>query len=302
MTADRSSDGAGIVVLTADPARGIGDDEIAQAARLLGEGVDAPRRLTGAAAEIAVESAARTSAPVSALLSALPGVDVNAVAPEGRRKRLLIADMDSTMIPVECIDELAAMAGVGEEVAAVTERAMVGDLDFKGALAARVALLAGTPVETLDRVFDERIRLNPGARVLVATMAAHGAHTMLVSGGFTVFTERVAAMAGFAEHRANTLLIEAGRLTGRVVDPILGREAKAEALGRALSVRGLDPADALAVGDGANDLAMVEAAGLGVAFRAKPVLAAAADARIRHAGLEALLALQGYAEDERVAV
>jgi phosphoserine phosphatase len=284
------------VVLTADPGHGLADGEIARAAGLLGEGADAPRRLSGAAAEILVG----TAPPLGPLAAALPGVDVNAVPREGRRKRLLIADMDSTIIPVECIDELADMAGVGPQVARVTERAMAGELDFEGALAARVALLEGTPVDTLERVFVERIRLNPGARALVATMAAHGAHTMLVSGGFTFFSEKVAALAGFAEHRANVLVSEGGRLTGRVAEPILGREAKRAALEEALAARGLDLRDALAVGDGANDLAMVRAAGLGVAYRAKPVLEEAATASVRHAGLEALLALQGYAEEEFV--
>jgi phosphoserine phosphatase len=288
--------GAVAVVLTAEAERGLSDAEIARAAGLLGNGADAPRRLGPAAAEILVEHAPA----LGPLAAALPEIDVNAVPAEGRRRRLLVADMDSTIIPVECIDELAAMAGVGPEVARVTERAMAGELDFEGALAARVALLDGVSVDTLERVFEERIRLNPGARALAATMAAHGAHTMLVSGGFTFFSEKVAALAGFAEHRANTLVSDGGRLTGRVAEPILGREAKRATMEEALAARGLTATDALAVGDGANDAAMVEAAGLGVAFRAKPVLETVADAAIRHAGLEALLALQGYAEDEIV--
>ncbi|MEM6679456.1 MAG: phosphoserine phosphatase SerB [Pseudomonadota bacterium] len=283
-----------VLVLTADPAAGLSDDQIAIALRASGAADRALRRLGPAAAEIAVGEGAADWAAL------LPGVDVNAVPATDRRKRLLIADMDSTMIPVECIDEVADAAGVGAEVAAITERAMAGDLDFEGALTARVALLDGLETAALDRVLAERIALNPGARRLVRTMDALGAHTMLVSGGFTFFTSAIAARAHFAEHRANTLEIADGRLTGRVVPPILGRAAKKIALEEALAARGLAAFDAIAVGDGANDLAMVEAAGLGVAFRAKPVLAAAADAQIVHGGLAALLALQGISDDEAV--
>ncbi|MGF1553193.1 MAG: phosphoserine phosphatase SerB [Paracoccaceae bacterium] len=289
------ADGARICVLTADPARGLSDAEIDRIVSLAGCRGGPVRRLGPAAAEFAAPhdrgGAIGGDAP--------DGVDVNWLPAAGRRKRLLIADMDSTIIPVECIDELADMAGVGTAVAQVTERAMAGELDFEGALEARVALLAGTALDTLERVLAERIALNPGARTLVATMAANGAHTMLVSGGFTFFADRVARLAGFAEARANTLLTRDGHLTGEVARPILGREAKREALDKALAARGLGLGDVLAVGDGANDLAMVEAAGLGVAFRAKPVLERAARARLRHGGLEALLALQGYGEDER---
>ncbi|MEL6769204.1 MAG: phosphoserine phosphatase SerB [Pseudomonadota bacterium] len=288
-----------VAVLTAAAARGLSDREIDRAVHVLAAEDNPSRRLGPAAAEIALSfMPARGDVDWPTIL---PGVDVNVVPVAHRRKRLLIADMDSTMIPVECIDELADMAGVGAEVAAITERAMAGELDFEGALTERVALLAGAEVALLERVFAERIALNPGARALVRTMAAAGAHTMLVSGGFTFFTERVAAVAGFAENRANTLEMADGRLTGRAVPPILGRAAKQAALEEALAALGLTPAEAMAVGDGANDLAMVEAAGLGVAFRAKPRLADAADARIDHAGLEALLALQGYAADELAA-
>lgn len=227
----------------------------------------------------------------------LPGIDVNALSAHGRRKRILLADMDSTMIGVECIDEIADMAGLKAEVAAITDRAMEGALDFEAALEARVALLAGLPVEMLDRVLEKRIRLNPGARVLVRTMAALGAMTALVSGGFTWFTERVATRAGFAEHRANTLQIADGRLSGTVAAPIVGREAKLAALNEIAARSGTTPADALAIGDGANDLAMVEAAGLGIAYRARPVLADRADARIRYADLTAALHLQGVHAD-----
>lgn len=223
-------------------------------------------------------------------------VDANVVPSEGRRKRLLIADMDSTIIGVECIDELADFAGVKPQVAAITEAAMRGDLDFEGALDARVALLAGLPERVLQECYDQRVRLNPGARVLVRTMAALGAETALVSGGFEFFSGRVAAAAGFARHQANRLLSEGGRLTGMVARPILGRAAKRAAL-MAFSA-GFGPGAAVAVGDGANDLDMVTAAGLGVAYRAKPALAAAADARLDHSDLTAILALQGVPETD----
>lgn len=280
-----------VLVLTAPAGRGLADDEIAAIAREAGGGT--PRRLGRAAAEIALESLE----DLAALRAAHLGIDVNAVAAGGRRKRLLIADMDSTIIGVECIDELADHAGVKAEVAAITRRAMAGELDFAGAVRARLALMQGLPESALEQVFAERIRLNPGARTLVRSMAAQGAHTALVSGGFSFFTERVAAAAGFAEHRANHLIFRAGRLAG-VAEPILGRAAKLAALEDITARLGLTPADAIAVGDGANDLAMVEAAGLGVAYRAKPGLEARAGAVIRHADLTALLFLQGYAEAE----
>ncbi|MEE3100045.1 MAG: phosphoserine phosphatase SerB, partial [Pseudomonadota bacterium] len=248
------------------------------------------RRLSAAAADLPCGPEALEPARAR-----FAGVDVNLVPAANREKRLLIADMDSTIIPVECIDEIADLAGVGPQVADITERAMQGELDFDGALRARVALLRDLPVTALDRVWAERITLNPGAETLVRTMAARGAMTALVSGGFTFFADRVAQEAGFAFARANTLLIADGRLTGEVADPILGREAKLEALNALTAERGLTPADAIAVGDGANDLAMVEAAGLGVAYHAKPALAAKADARLDHSDLTALLALQGVA-------
>lgn len=226
------------------------------------------------------------------------GIDANVVPADDRRKRLLLADMDSTIIGVECIDEIADLAGVGPQVAAVTEAAMRGDLDFEGALLGRLALLAGASEDLLARAYAERVRLNPGAEVLVRTMAAAGAHTALVSGGFTYFTERVAAAAGFAEHRANRLEIVAGRLTGAVIGPILGREAKRAALADLAHRLGIGEASAVAVGDGANDLAMVRAAGLGVAYRAKPALASEADARLDHSDLTAILALQGIPETD----
>jgi phosphoserine phosphatase len=227
-----------------------------------------------------------------------PGVDTNVVPAAGRRKRLLIADMDSTIIGVECIDELADFAGVKAEVAVVTEAAMRGELDFEAALEARVKLLKGLPEAALARAFEERVRLNPGARVLVETMKRGGALTALVSGGFSYFTERVAALAGFAEQRANRLEVAGGVLTGAVARPILGRSAKREALEELCARLGIGAAEAVAVGDGANDLEMVRAAGLGVAYRAKAALAEAADARLERSDLTAVLALQGIAEAE----
>ena len=213
---------------------------------------------------------------------------------EGRRKALLVADMDSTIINVECLDELADFAGLKAEISAITERAMRGELAFEGALRERVAMLKGLPVTALQAAYDDRVRLNPGARTLVRTMAANGARCLLVSGGFSFFTRRVAAAAGFHAERANTLGEAAGVLTGRVGEPILGREAKLSALSEEAAALGVPMSATLAIGDGANDLAMIEAAGLGVAYRAKPIVAARADARIDHADLTALLYFQGY--------
>lgn len=226
------------------------------------------------------------------------GVDLVVQPAEGRRKRLLLADMDSTVIAQECIDELAAMAGVGAEVSAITERAMAGELDFEGALRARVALLAGLDAAVIDRVWEERITFTPGGRTLVATMKAHGAHTALVSGGFTAFTARVAAALGFDEHRANELPVRDGRITGEVAEPILGRDAKVAALEALCARIGCDASEAMAVGDGANDLGMLHLAGAGVALHAKPAVAAAVERRIDFGDLTALLYLQGYGVDD----
>ncbi len=210
---------------------------------------------------------------------------------------MLIADMDSTVIGQECLDELADLKNVKAEVAALTERAMRGELDFAEALRERIRLLRGLTRADLQRVLDERITLNPGAQALVQTMKAQGAHTVLVSGGFTFFADAVARRAGFAESRANVFLWEEDALAG-VAEPILGREAKLASLGEAAAAHGLDAAGVIAVGDGANDLAMLKAAGLGVAYRAKPVVAAEADAQVIHTNLEALLYFQGYSRSE----
>jgi phosphoserine phosphatase len=235
----------------------------------------------------------------AAVRAALAGAAVDLIAQPvaGRRKRLLIADMDSTIVTTETLDELAGQAGIKDRIAAITRRAMNGELDFEGALRERVAMLAGLPVEALQRTWEET-ELMPGARALVATMRAHGARCALVSGGFTFFTGRVAALVGFHEHHSNTLLEAEGRLTGHVADPILGRNAKLATLKRLAAEEGIGLDATLAVGDGANDLDMIRAAGLGVAFRAKPVVAAAARARVEHADLRALLFAQGYRAGE----
>ncbi len=213
-----------------------------------------------------------------------------------RRRRLLIADMDSTMIEQECIDELADMAGVGAQVSEITARAMAGEIGFEGALKERVALLAGLDAGVIAQVLAERITLAPGARRLVGTMKLNGAHTILVSGGFTAFAEPVAKMLGIDEVQANRLDVAGGKLTGRVVPPILGREAKVQALEAAVRRLAITPGEALAVGDGANDLGMLERAGAGVAMHAKPAVQAACKLRVNHGDLTALLYLQGYAK------
>ncbi|KQU34269.1 phosphoserine phosphatase [Methylobacterium sp. Leaf94] len=217
-----------------------------------------------------------------------------------RRKRLFLADMDSTMIEQECIDELADTIGLKDRVAAITERAMRGEIAFGPALRERVALLRDVPVDTIDALIEARITLTPGGRTLVRTMKAHGTHTCLISGGFTLFTGPVSARIGFDEAHATTLGIEDGRLTGEVIEPIVDKETKRATLVALRSRFGLDAAETLAVGDGANDLDMLAEAGLGVAFRAKPKVAAAAQVRIDHGDLTALLYLQGYSSAEFV--
>lgn len=227
-------------------------------------------------------------------------VDVVVQPSAGRRKRLFLADMDSTMIGQECIDELADFVGLKPQVAAITERAMRGELPFEPALRERVALLAGLSEAIVPEIIAERITLMPGGRELVRTMRANGAYTCLVSGGFTLFTGPLSATIGFHEHRSNTLLVEDGKLVGRVAEPILGRAAKYATLVELRERLGLADHDTMAVGDGANDLAMLGEAGLGVAYHAKPAVAEAAAARIDHADLTALLYMQGYADEEIV--
>lgn len=225
-------------------------------------------------------------------------VDLAVQEAEGRRKRLLIADMDSTMIRQECIDELADEAGVGARVADITARAMNGELDFEAALRERVGLLKGLPEGVIARVLRDRITLMPGGPVLLATMKANGAYAALVSGGFTAFTKAVADQLGFDENRANLLHLASGRLAGTVAEPILGKEAKLQALHEITARLGITPTGALAVGDGANDLPMLLAAGTGVALHAKPTVQAQCEVRVNHGDLTALLYLQGYSRDE----
>lgn len=243
----------------------------------------------------------RVRAAAAAALAHLP-IDVNVVPADTawRRKKLLVADMESTIIEQECLDELADHVGLRDRISEITARAMRGEIAFEGALAERVSLLKGLDAGVLAKLYDERITLMPGATELIATMRRHGAYCALVSGGFTFFTERIAARLGFNSHQANRLDIVAGHLAGTVASPILGRQAKLAALQRLRNELGLQPQETMAVGDGANDLDMIRAAGLGVAFRAKPIVAAEAKAAVRHSDLTALLYLQGYRKDEFV--
>ncbi len=227
-------------------------------------------------------------------------VDLNLQLSRGRKKRMLLADMDSTMIQQECIDELADVAGVGARVKDITTRAMNGELDFDGALRERVGLLKGLPEAVIAKVLAERITLMPGGEALLATMKAQGAHAALVSGGFTAFTAQVAAMLGFDENRANTLLVADGLLTGEVGLPILGKQAKVDALEQITARLQITEADVIAVGDGANDLGMLTCAGMGVALHAKPAVAAQCGVRVNFGDLTALLFVQGYARNDFV--
>ncbi len=227
-------------------------------------------------------------------------IDVNVIPAADRRKRLLIADMDSTMIGQECIDELGDVAGVGDQIRDVTRRAMRGDIEFEAALRDRVSKLAGLPARAIETVIQDRITFTPGGRTLVQTMKASGAYCALVSGGFTQFTGYVAAECGFDMHQANQLKVRDGELTGEIIEPALGRNAKVETLYKLISSHGIYLTDVIAVGDGANDIGMLQEAGMGVALHAKPIVKAAADMRIDHGDLTALLYLQGYRRSQFV--
>jgi phosphoserine phosphatase len=291
-----------VAILMSNPANPVLDQALlAQAAAVLPH-PGAPRWLnSGIAAEIAFASPDVPAAEITARLRAMIGdrpVDVAVLPQAHRRKKLLLADMDSTMIEQECIDELAAFVGLKEKVSAITARAMRGEIAFEPALRERVALLKGLPVGVVDEIIQKHITLMPGGKTLIATMKANGAYTALVSGGFTVFTSKIGRTLGFDEDRSNILEIADGKLAGLVRDPILGKEAKQERLIELRSHHVFLPEETMAVGDGANDLAMLGEAGLGVALHAKPAVAAAADVRIDHGDLTALLYLQGYCVEE----
>ena len=294
-----------VATLLAHPTQPIPEDTGWQAARNL-PAAGAPAWLDpGLALDIPFTPPGENDNRITAetLRGAMGGAPIDVVVQQaaGRRKRLLLADMDSTMIGQECLDELADFVGQKARVAAITERAMRGEVEFAPALRERVALLAGLPAGVVDEVMAKRITLTPGARTLVQTMRRHGAYTCLVSGGFTVFTARIAALIGFDEDRGNLLVIgEDGRFLGTVAEPVLGRDAKLETLRELRRKLGLGRHETLVVGDGANDLKMIGDAGLGVAFRAKPLVAEAAAARIDHGDLMALLYAQGYRREEFV--
>jgi phosphoserine phosphatase len=294
-----------VATLIASPAQPLPDNVGQQAARNL-PGAGAPTWLDpGQALDIPFTPPGENDnrATAETLRGALGGAPIDVVVQQaaGRRKRLLLADMDSTMIGQECVDELADYVGQKARVAAITERAMRGEIEFAPALRERVALLAGLPAGVVEDVIAKRITLTPGARTLVQTMRHHGAHTCLVSGGFTVFTARIAALIGFDENRGNRLIVgEDGRFLGKVAEPVLGRDAKLETLRDLRRKFGLAGHETLVIGDGANDLSMIDDAGLGVAFRAKPLVAQAAAARIDHGDLTALLYAQGYRREEFV--
>jgi phosphoserine phosphatase len=288
-----------IVCLFGGPGRALDPALPRELSRLLGT---PPRWLAEAeACELALDGAPRAEALAEARrLAGDHPVDLCVVPASDRPKRLLISDMDSTIITVECIDELADLLGIKAEVATITRRAMNGELDFEAALAARVALLAGLHESVLEEVYRERVRLMPGARTLVRTMRARGALTALVSGGFAPLVDRVAREVGFEIAQANRLELEDGRLTGRVLEPVRGAQDKLALLEGLRAARGLRPEETLAVGDGANDLPMLGAAGLGVAFRPHPAVAKAARVVVRHGDLTALLYLQGISRQDFV--
>ena len=288
-----------IATLLTNPNRPVLDRVIVESLRNAWGGGDAVWLDPAVAAEFGVETMPDNRWQVWDGLQSI-GIDLVVQPAWARKKRLLIADMDSTMIEQECIDELADEVGFGARVAAITARAMNGELDFDAALRERVGLLAGLPETVIAQVIRDRITLMPGGAVLLATMKANGAYAALVSGGFTAFTGHIAAVLGFDENRANMLMVLDGKLTGEVAAPILGRAAKVQALQEISARLGITPRDAMAVGDGANDLGMLGLAGAGVALHAKPNVQAECDIRINHGDLTALLYLLGYARAEFV--
>ncbi len=289
------------VTLMAAPAARNLDGAMVDSLRNAWGGGDALWLAPDQAAEFVLQRRPENFWQVWADLQAL-GLDLVLQESAGRRKKMLLADMDSTMIQQECIDELADEAGIGARVKEITARAMNGELDFDGALRERVGLLAGLDAAVIKQVLDTRITLMPGGAALLATMKQDGAYAALVSGGFTAFTAYVAGVLGFDENRANTLIVEDGKLSGEVGMPILGRQAKVDALEEITARLGLVEADVMAVGDGANDLGMLGRAGAGVALHAKPSVAAQCDIRINHGDLTSLLYIQGYSRDEFVNV
>jgi phosphoserine phosphatase len=299
-----SSSNSLVATLVANPSEpAVTDQAIAMAARALGQETEHAVLARGIAADLIVPAAIAAEAAEATLRSALAGQPIDIVVQPlaTRRKRLFLADMDSTMIGQECIDELADYVGLKKEVSEITERAMRGEIAFEPALRERVALLKGLPVGVVDEIIAKRITLTPGGRALVQTIRANGGYACLVSGGFTLFTGPIGAKIGFDEHRSNRLIVEGEELAGQVEEPILGREAKLATLIELRERLRLAPHETMAVGDGANDLAMLGEAGLGVAFRAKPTVAAAAHARIDYADLSALLYVQGYRSEEMIA-
>ena len=294
-----------VATLIASPSQPVVTDElVALAAGALGDETERTVLARGIAADLVLPAPAEAKAVEARLRAALEGQPVDIVVQPlaTRRKRLFLADMDSTMIGQECIDELADYVGLKAEVSEITERAMRGEIAFEPALRERVALLKNLPVNVVDEIVEKRLTLTPGGRALVQTIRANGGYTCLVSGGFTLFTGPVAAKIGFDEHRSNHLILNGEKLAGLVEEPILGREAKLATLIELRTRFNLAHHETMAVGDGANDLAMLAEAGLGVAFRAKPAVAAAAHARIDHADLTALLYVQGYRGDEFIEV
>lgn len=293
-----------VATLVANPSNPVLSPDIAERAASAVKASGLYWLADGIACDIVLADGTDGQAAEANLLAVIASAPIDLVIQEQetRRKKLLIADMDSTMIGQECIDELAAEVGLKEKVAAITARAMNGEIAFEPALRERVALLKGLPISVVDEVIAKRITLTPGGPELIATMKSKGHYTALVSGGFTVFTSRIAATLGFDENRANILLEEGGLLSGHVAEPILGKQAKVDALNDIAARLGISPEDAIAVGDGANDLGMLHLAGSGVALHAKPAVAAEADIQINHGDLTALLYIQGYRKTDFVIV